>query len=224
VLYLRAAGRHLEHRHHEVYQDEETIAFVAPYPTLRGYCLVAPKRHVESWVHDLDEAAFLRLQAVVRRIATAIAATVSTERMYALSLGSQQGNAHLHWHVAPLPSGIPYVQQPPPVRIVHSQRWPAGPICEVSAAQMALAPGARVPWAAAAGPGRADLAYSPAKPCSAAARRRDAIALSRDRGGNLLTHPHADISDRGHSHQSRPAAADGAGRWTLWPCDRSVPG
>ncbi len=102
---------HPDYRHHEVYQDEETIAFLARYPTLRGYCLVAPKRHVESWIHDLDQAAFLRLQAVVRKVASAIAATVATERMYALSLGSQQGNAHLHWQLAPLPPGVPYEQQ-----------------------------------------------------------------------------------------------------------------
>jgi hypothetical protein len=31
--------------------------------------------------------------------------------MYCLSLGSQQGNAHLHWHVAPLPPGVPYDRQ-----------------------------------------------------------------------------------------------------------------
>jgi len=31
--------------------------------------------------------------------------------MYLLSLGSQQGNAHLHWHIAPLPPGVPYHQQ-----------------------------------------------------------------------------------------------------------------
>ena len=31
--------------------------------------------------------------------------------MYALSLGSAQGNAHLHWHVAPLPPGVPYERQ-----------------------------------------------------------------------------------------------------------------
>ena len=36
---------------------------------------------------------------------------VPTERMYSLSLGSQQGNAHLHWHVAPLPPGVPYERQ-----------------------------------------------------------------------------------------------------------------
>jgi hypothetical protein len=28
-----------------------------------------------------------------------------------LSLGSNQGNAHVHWDVAPLPAGVPYDQQ-----------------------------------------------------------------------------------------------------------------
>jgi hypothetical protein len=31
--------------------------------------------------------------------------------MYSFSLGSNQGNAHLHWHVAPLPPGVPYEEQ-----------------------------------------------------------------------------------------------------------------
>ena len=34
-----------------------------------------------------------------------------TERIYSLSLGSQQANAHVHWHVAPLPPEVPYEQQ-----------------------------------------------------------------------------------------------------------------
>ena len=28
-----------------------------------------------------------------------------------MSLGSHQGNAHVHWHVAPLPPGVPYEEQ-----------------------------------------------------------------------------------------------------------------
>ena len=60
---------------------------------------------------EMDEAEFLRLQAIVHRVARSVAASVPTERMYSLSLGSQQGNAHLHWHVAPLPPGIPYEKQ-----------------------------------------------------------------------------------------------------------------
>jgi diadenosine tetraphosphate (Ap4A) HIT family hydrolase len=102
---------HPGYSHHDVYEDADTIAFLARYPTLLGYCLVAPKRHVEDWVRGLTEDEYLALQRVVRRVAVAVAAVVPTERMYCLSLGSQQGNAHLHWHVAPLPAGVPYGQQ-----------------------------------------------------------------------------------------------------------------
>lgn len=99
------------YRHQVIYEDGETIAFLNRYPTLLGYCLVAPRRHAEDWVSELDEAEFLALQRVVRRVAGAVAAVVPVERVYCLSLGSQQGNAHLHWHVAPLPPGVPYEQQ-----------------------------------------------------------------------------------------------------------------
>ena len=102
---------HPDDHHHAVYDDGDTIAFLSRYPTLRGHCLVAPRRHVESWVDELAESEYLTLQRVVHRVARAVAATVPTERMYALSLGSQQGNAHLHWHIAPLPPGVPYHQQ-----------------------------------------------------------------------------------------------------------------
>jgi histidine triad (HIT) family protein/ATP adenylyltransferase len=100
-----------DYTHHDVYEDADTIAFLASPSTLLGHCLVAPKRHVESWVHELGEAEFLALQRVVHRVAMAVAGAVPTERMYSLSLGSQQGNAHLHWHIAPLPPGVPYHQQ-----------------------------------------------------------------------------------------------------------------
>jgi diadenosine tetraphosphate (Ap4A) HIT family hydrolase len=36
---------------------------------------------------------------------------VPTERLYVLSLGSQQANRHVHWHVAPLPPGVPLDEQ-----------------------------------------------------------------------------------------------------------------
>jgi diadenosine tetraphosphate (Ap4A) HIT family hydrolase len=97
--------------HHDVYEDAATIAFLARYPTLLGYCIVAPKRYVEDWPGDMGEEEYLALQRVVHRVAGAVAAVVPVERMYCLSLGSQQGNAHLHWHVAPLPPGVPYDRQ-----------------------------------------------------------------------------------------------------------------
>jgi diadenosine tetraphosphate (Ap4A) HIT family hydrolase len=102
---------HPGYQHHVLYVDELAIAFLSRFPTLLGYSIVAPRRHVEHAVGDLDLGEYLQLQTVVHRIGRAISATVPTERLYILSLGSQQGNAHLHWHVAPLPPGTPYEKQ-----------------------------------------------------------------------------------------------------------------
>ncbi|MER6947013.1 HIT family protein [Nonomuraea sp. NPDC000554] len=94
-----------------LYEDDRNLAFLARYPTLPGYVLVSPKAHVEHAVRDLDEDSYLDLMRVVRRVALAVEAVVPSERTYLLSLGSQQGNAHLHWHIAPLPPGTPYERQ-----------------------------------------------------------------------------------------------------------------
>jgi diadenosine tetraphosphate (Ap4A) HIT family hydrolase len=47
----------------------------------------------------------------VHRVGEALRLVVPTERLYVLSLGSQNGNRHVHWHVAPLPPGVPFDQQ-----------------------------------------------------------------------------------------------------------------
>jgi diadenosine tetraphosphate (Ap4A) HIT family hydrolase len=102
---------HPDYSHHDIYEDAATIAFLVRYPTLLGHCLVAPKQHVEDWVADLGEEQFLAFQRIVHRVARAVSASVPTERMYSLCLGSQQGHTHVHWHIAPLPPGVPYRQQ-----------------------------------------------------------------------------------------------------------------
>ena len=60
--------------HHDVYEDDDVIAFFVRRPTMLGHTIVAPKRHVESWVEDLTESEFLAFQRHVRRIAVAISA------------------------------------------------------------------------------------------------------------------------------------------------------
>lgn len=94
-----------------IYQNEEFIAFLNKYPTLYGYALVAPVEHKEQVTADFPLGEYLRLQEAVYRVAQAVRRSVDTERVYILSLGSQQGNKHVHWHIAPLPHGVPFEGQ-----------------------------------------------------------------------------------------------------------------
>jgi diadenosine tetraphosphate (Ap4A) HIT family hydrolase len=100
-----------EFAHHVVYEDDDAIAFLNKYPRLYGYVLVAPRGHREQVTGDFTLAEYLRLQSVVYRVGEAIRRVVPTERLYVLSVGSQQGNRHVHWHLAPLPPGVPFEQQ-----------------------------------------------------------------------------------------------------------------
>jgi ATP adenylyltransferase len=101
----RLAGNHI------VYQDDEVIVFLNKYPVLYGYVLVAPVRHKEHVTADFTLEEYLALQRVVYRTAEAVKSIIPTERVYILSLGSQQGNRHVHWHIAPLPPGVPFKGQ-----------------------------------------------------------------------------------------------------------------
>ena len=97
--------------HHIVYEDPNAIAFLDKMPTLYGYVLVAPRAHREQVTGDFSAKEYVALQDVVFRVSEAVRAEVKPERLYILSLGSQQGNSHVHWHIAPLPAGVAYEEQ-----------------------------------------------------------------------------------------------------------------
>tara|TARA_E500000318_G_scaffold95511_1_gene95352 strand:+ start:963 stop:1466 length:504 start_codon:yes stop_codon:yes gene_type:complete len=103
--------RNPEFEHEIICETDHAVAFLSKFPTMFGYCLVAPKRHLEQVTGDFSEAEYLDLQRVIYRMGEAIRKALAPERVYILSLGSQQANAHVHWHIAPLQPGVPLAQQ-----------------------------------------------------------------------------------------------------------------
>ena len=93
------------------YEDDGVIAFLDGYPRAYGYSLVAPKEHREQVTADFTRGEYLGLQATVYGVTEAVREEVGAERMYVYTFGSNEGNAHVHWHVVPLPSGVPYGEQ-----------------------------------------------------------------------------------------------------------------
>ncbi|MFJ5720619.1 hypothetical protein [Streptomyces sp. NPDC093149] len=72
---------------------------------------MAPQAHIDHVARDPDETAHSRLLLVVREIALATEDVHDSMRTCLYSLDGQQGNAHLHWHIATLAPGVPYEQQ-----------------------------------------------------------------------------------------------------------------
>jgi len=96
---------------HIIHQNDEVVIFLNKYPVLYGYTLVAPVKHKEQVAGDFTIQEYLALQRTIYKTAEALRKSVDAERIYILSLGSQQGNRHVHWHIAPLPQGVPFKEQ-----------------------------------------------------------------------------------------------------------------
>lgn len=96
---------------HVIYQNDSFVAFLNKYPVLYGYVLVAPVEHKEQVTGNFTMDEYLILQRGVYQVAEGVRRSVENERVYILSLGSQQGNRHVHWHIAPLSYGVPFEQQ-----------------------------------------------------------------------------------------------------------------
>lgn len=96
---------------HVLYEDQHAVAFLARHPPVFGYSLVAPREHREQVTASFCLDEYLELQKVVHRVSEAVRDELGAERMYVMSWGSNQGNAHVHWHIVPLPPGIAYEEQ-----------------------------------------------------------------------------------------------------------------
>ena len=96
---------------HIVHEGDDYVVFLDAFPKAYGYTLVAPKEHREQVTAHFTREEYLGLQAVVYDVAEAVREEVGAERMYVYTFGSNEGNAHVHWHVVPLPPGVPYEQQ-----------------------------------------------------------------------------------------------------------------
>ena len=94
-----------------VYEDDDYIAFLDGYPRQYGYTLVSPKRHLEQITQDFDLDEYLAIHRLIYQITEVIREEMDAERMYIFTFGSNQGNSHVHWHIAPCPRGTPYEKQ-----------------------------------------------------------------------------------------------------------------
>ncbi len=97
--------------HHVIWRNEQAIAFLNRFPTVFGSVLVAPLAHREQVTGDFTLHQYLALHRVVYAVAEAVRKVLNPERVYVLSLGSQQVNAHVHWHIVPCPPEIPFEEQ-----------------------------------------------------------------------------------------------------------------
>ena len=91
--------------HHEVYRDEQVVAFLDRAPLLPGHTLVVPREHIET-LEDLPAGVLEPLFGVVQRLSRAFAAALGAEgSLVAINTRISQSVPHMHAHVVPRRKG-----------------------------------------------------------------------------------------------------------------------
>lgn len=80
---------------YKVYEDENFLAFLDVYPIAAGHTLVIPKKEIDN-VFDLDDELYLKYQLVCKKIAKALAQSISCVRVGSAVVGLEIPHAHIH--------------------------------------------------------------------------------------------------------------------------------
>lgn len=90
-----------------LYEDDETLAFMDINPAAEGHALVIPKEHSAD-VHGISDAAISATVITAKKIASAIDKTLSPPGMNLLQCNgpaAAQSVMHFHMHVLPRRDG-----------------------------------------------------------------------------------------------------------------------
>jgi len=80
---------------HKVAEDERFLAFLDINPLAKGHTLVIPKEEVD-YIFDLEDELLADLMVFAKRVAKAIEATITCERIGIAVIGLEVPHAHVH--------------------------------------------------------------------------------------------------------------------------------
>lgn len=83
-----------------VWEDEEYMAFLTPFPNTPGFTVVIPKKNVGDYLFNLDSDQYVGLLEASRKVAKKIEKAFNTPRVAMIVEGT--GVAHVHTKLLPL--------------------------------------------------------------------------------------------------------------------------
>ncbi len=83
-----------------IWEDENYIAFLTPFPNTPGFTVVIPKTNPGDYVFELDDETYQGLMAAVKKVANLLKKALGVKRVALVFEGT--GVAHVHAKLIPL--------------------------------------------------------------------------------------------------------------------------
>ncbi|MBS3107859.1 HIT domain-containing protein [Candidatus Woesearchaeota archaeon] len=89
-----------------IYEDEEFMAFLTPFPNMKGLTVVIPKKHTDSYIFNQDDESYCRFLKIVKKIGKQLDKKLNVARCALVFEGT--GINHLHAKLYPLHGKLAY--------------------------------------------------------------------------------------------------------------------
>lgn len=84
----------------KVWEDDEFLAFLTPFPNTPGFTVLIPKQNVGDYLFSLEDQMYVRFLLAVRRVAGILEVAFDASRVALIFEGT--GVAHVHAKLIPL--------------------------------------------------------------------------------------------------------------------------
>lgn len=84
----------------KVWEDDDYLAFLTPFPNTPGFTVVIPKKNPGDYVFDIDDEVYVGLMKAARTVAKQIENALGVQRVAMVFEGT--GVAHVHAKLIPL--------------------------------------------------------------------------------------------------------------------------
>lgn len=84
----------------KVWENEEFLAFLTPFPNTPGFTVVIPKENIGDYIFSIDPVTYSRFMLATRIVANILERTFKTPRVALVFEGT--GVAHVHAKLMPL--------------------------------------------------------------------------------------------------------------------------
>lgn len=87
----------------KIWEDEKFLVFLDAFPTVLGHTLVIPKKHLASYLFDMDEKDYIEMLLIAKKIAKAIDKALNLVKTGMIVEGLEVN--HVHIKLLPLDRG-----------------------------------------------------------------------------------------------------------------------
>jgi len=85
---------------YKIYEDENVIAFLDGFPSMKGQALVIPKKHLAPWLFNLDDKTYCKLMLASKKVVKAVDKAMKPLKTGLMVEGLEM--EHIHIKIFPL--------------------------------------------------------------------------------------------------------------------------